>query len=173
MDIEALVIAAVFWLVPSPAPHWRETQDQYNERVKTIAVATSETTNDPEMALAIVTQFRYESHFSKNVHSGKKLGDGGRAICLGQHHINWRTKSEWQALAGLDLESTLRCASATRDALQAGRRFCRVNHGKRIDWRHIFSYYSTGRSCLECRYMRRERLLNRIKKKFLEGKNGK
>ena len=62
------------------------------------------------------------------LHSGKLRGDGGRSICLSQHMLgSWfRTRAEWESLAGTDLEATKRCAAYTMRALVYHAKRCRI-----------------------------------------------
>lgn len=110
----AIVVTAILSLMPEPSPKWQETPETYRERVDLIAQAVADASDGKrQRAMAIVVVFWGESRFSPVIHSGERRGDGGKAICLGQHQRINRTEAEWEALAGTTLEATTRCARAT------------------------------------------------------------
>jgi len=97
-------------------------------------------------AMAIVVTFWGEGRFSPLVQSGEHRGDGGRAICLGGHHQEGLSEEEWLGLAGLDLESTTRCAALTAKRLKSAWWYC---HGQdpKHSWKEAIVLYGTGRTC--------------------------
>jgi hypothetical protein len=127
------------WYPPGQNP---ETESAYGDRVETIVKAIASEVKDPELAAAVLVKWHAESGgFRLSVHSGERLGDDGRAICLGQLHMSKDLlKADWLKLAGTDLESTRRCAAATANLLGKARRLCR-------DWGKAFSAYATGKGC--------------------------
>jgi len=143
----AIVLTALLSLMPAPSPKWNETQEQYLARAEVIAQAVADASDGKrQRAMAILTVFWGESRFSPLIHAGTHRGDGGHAICLGQHQQLTRTKEDWEALAGTDLEATTRCARATGDALVRSWHYC---HGlnPKFDYPEAFVLYGTGRTC--------------------------
>lgn len=141
------VLTAMLSLMPGPSPAWNETQEQYLARAQVVAesvVAASD--GKRQRAMAILVVFWGESRFSPLIHAGLKLGDGGKAICLGQHHQLTRTTEEWASLAGTDREATTRCARATGDALVRSWHYCRALSEK-FDYTEAFTLYGTGSTC--------------------------
>jgi hypothetical protein len=98
------------------------------------------------MAMAVVVTFWGESRFSPLIQAGEHRGDGGRALCLGQLHQGSLTPEEWQRLAGLDLESTTRCATVTAQRLKGAWWYCHDLNPKH-SWPEAFVLYGSGRTC--------------------------
>lgn len=119
-------------------------------------------------AAAMATAF-YESGIALSVHSGKRLGDGGRSICFMQinrgnpgSYMPSRSKSpaqisieganvqkiaHWRELAGVDLEASFRCARAGVVSLARMRAYCasRVPAAELLP--ATLSAYMHGSSC--------------------------
>jgi len=144
----AVILAAILSLVPAPSATWNETPLEYRTRAELIATAIDETTATHELAMAVVVTFWGESRFSPAIHAGARRGDNGHAICMGQHHRLSRSRAEWLALAGTDLESTKRCSLATAEMLYRARGHCR-SLIPRADYPQAFVLYGTGRTCLD------------------------
>ena len=148
----SIILAAILTLMPAPSPKWSETTTQFRERMELISQAIAEASKvaKPEqrrqMAMAIVVTFWGESRFSPLVQAGERRGDGGHAICLGSNHQERLTEAEWLGLAGLDLESTTRCATITAQRLKGAWWYC---HGMNPahSWPQAFVLYGTGRTC--------------------------
>ena len=104
-----------------------------------------------ELAAAVLVKQHAESRFALDVHSGARLGDRGKAACLGQlHQSRFLPASEWRALVGTDEDATLRCAQATARMLVAHARHCQVWRGLRANWEIVaitFASYGTGGQC--------------------------
>ncbi len=99
-----------------------------------------------ELVAAILTIGWFESRYAERIHSGKKLGDAGKAIGIWQVQANRHIRgAAWRAMGGTDYTSTVQAAYwATRIFSQAYRR-C-ANRGKR-GVQQAFSMYATGYSC--------------------------
>jgi len=149
----AYILTAIYSLMPGPSPKWNETQEHYDARMEIIAhgIATSvekkvKAPHRLQMAIAEVVTFWGETRFNPELHSGARLGDGGHAICLGQHHQLWRTESEWRGLAGQDLEATTRCAEETALGLKRAWHYCNQLDPK-FGYAQAFVLYGTGKTC--------------------------
>lgn len=148
-----LILAAILTLMPAPSPKWGESNETFRTRMTLVAQAISEaskvakTPQRHQMAMAIVVTFWGESRFSPLVQSGDHRGDGGLAICLGGNHPGNLSQEAWLGLAGLDLESTTRCATVTAERLKSAWWFC---HGldPKHSWPQAFVLYGSGRTCL-------------------------
>lgn len=146
------ILAAILLLMPAPSPKWGETQAEFLTRMGLIAQSISEASKgvkEPyrrQMAMAIVVTFWGESRFSPLVQSGAHRGDSGRAICLGGNHQEGLSRDEWLGLAGLDLESTTRCAAVTARRLKSAWWYC---HGldPKHSWPEAFVLYGSGWTC--------------------------
>ena len=132
-----VILAAILFLMPAPSPKWDESVPAFHARMELIAQAIAEASNVArppqrrQMAMAIVVTFWGESRFSPLVQSGEHRGDGGAALCLGGNHQEKLTEAEWLSLAGLDLESTTRCATLTATRLKSAWWYC---HGMNPKW---------------------------------------
>jgi len=144
--------AAVHALMPAPSPAWGESKEAFEARMDIVAVSVDKAVQKApprmqyKLGLAVLTVFWGESRFSPLIHSGAKLGDGGKAICMGQHHQLTRTEEEWRSLAGLDAESTTRCAEATVNALARAWGYCFARDPK-ATFAEAFVLYGTGMTC--------------------------
>lgn len=159
MSLKASLLAAALSLPPPwYAPGKQvEAEPEYRRRLETIVsaiAAESEGVNGwtwgrKSLAIAVLSKFYEESRFALEVHRGSRRGDRGRAICLGQHHRNGRTESQWEALAGTDEASTRRCARATVQALVAAHRYCDLDGRPLTDQNmaRVFALYGTGARC--------------------------
>lgn len=146
------ILAAILLLMPAPSPKWDEPQDAFLARMELIAQSIAEASKVAkppqrrQMAMAIVVTFWGESRFSPLVQAGDHRGDGGAAICLGSNHQGSLTEAAWLSLAGLDLESTTRCATVTAGRLKSAWWYC---HGldPKHSWPAAFVLYGSGRTC--------------------------
>jgi len=146
------ILAAILVLMPGPSPKWGESDIEFRARMELIARSiekASEVARPSQrrhMAMAITVTFWGESRFSPLVQSGEHRGDGGAAICLGGNHQEKLTREEWVGLAGLDLESTTRCATVTAERLKSAWWYC---HGvdPKHSWPEALVLYGTGRTC--------------------------
>lgn len=147
-----IFLAAILWLLPAPSPKWNETPEAFHARMSLIAdsvdqaVQFAKPADRKQLGLAVVVKFWGESRFAPLVHSGAKLGDGGRAICMGQHQRNRLSENEWRSLGGADLNSTTRCAELTAKRLKAAFWYC-YERDHKYGWTNAFTLYGTGRSC--------------------------
>lgn len=147
-----MILAAILWLLPAPSPKWNETPEAFHARMELIAQSINAAAQDVkpayrrDAALAVAVTFWGESRFSPLIQSGEHRGDGGKALCLGQHHQLKMTDAEWRGLVGTDLQSTTRCATLTVQRLKSSWHYCRgIN--PRASWPEAFVVYGTGRTC--------------------------
>lgn len=147
------ILAAILVLMPAPSPKWGESDVEFRARMELIAQAVDAATSKVarpsqrrHMAVAIVVTFWGEGRFSPLVQAGEHRGDGGAAICLGGNHQVNLTHEEWLGLAGLDLESTTRCATVTAERLKSAWWYC---HGldPKNHWPEALVLYGTGKTC--------------------------
>ncbi len=146
------ILAAILTLMPAPSPNWGETQAEFKDRMALVSQAVaraSEVARPPQrhaLAMALVVTFWGESRFSPLIQAGTHRGDGGDALCLGQLHQGDLTHEEWLGLAGLDLESTTRCATVAAKRMKGAWWYC---HGldSRYSWPEAFVLYGSGRTC--------------------------
>ena len=159
-DLKSALLAAALslpppWYPPGANP---ETQEHYENRVARIAVAIAEEAEQAPgwswgarpLAFAALTVMYKESHFALAVHSGEKLGDEGRAACLGQLHVSGLVpRHEWMELTGVDVAATRRCARATMRLLAVQHRGCRMRRQSPTigNMSQIFAAYGSGGSC--------------------------
>jgi hypothetical protein len=148
-----VILAAILTLMPTPSPKWGESYTEFRARMELIAQAISYGSQvvDGEvprrqLAMAVAVTFWGEGRFSPLVQAGERRGDSGLAICLGGLHPVDLSHEEWLKLAGLDLESTTRCATVTAQRLKRSIGYCR-NLDPRATWTHAFTLYGTGRTC--------------------------
>jgi len=148
----SIILAAILTLMPAPSPKWGETNSDFHARAQLIAQSIDEASKvarPPQrrhMAMAIVVTFWGEGRFSPLVQSGEHRGDGGAAICLGGNHQEKLSPEEWLGLAGLDLESTTRCATVTAQRLKSAWWYCHDLDPKH-SWPEAFVLYGSGRTC--------------------------
>lgn len=152
------------WHPPGEEP---ETPEQYRARVAVIASAVALETPSLEWASVVLTVMHRESRFALAIHSGQKLGDQGRAICLSQQHRNGRSEAAWLALAGTSPEATRRCVRATYRTLRRAMGWCRSRHGS-AGMAEALSLYANGQDCRasigRARALRAQRLLDRMRR---------
>lgn len=160
-DLKTALLSAALsfpppWYPPGENP---EDVEQYRARVQVIAESIASEASDARgwgwgtkaLAFATLTLMYNESRFSLSVHTGEKLGDRGRASCLGQIHMSGMVpKHEWMRLTGADTASTRRCARATIRLLISQQRVCRLqaHPGNVRNMARVFTAYGTGGSCL-------------------------
>lgn len=149
----SVIFAAILYLLPGPSPKWNETREAFRERTtmisKTIDVGVRKVA-PPQLwrplALAVAVVYWGEGRFSPLVQSGERRGDGGLAICLGGHHQLKLSTEEWEGLAGLDYDSTLRCSELTAKRLLSSWNYCQ-NLNPSYGWTEAMTLYGTGRTC--------------------------
>jgi hypothetical protein len=152
MILAPIFLAAALALMPAPSPAWNESREAFDGRMTMIAGSVEKAVQRaPERArfqlgLAVLTVFWGESRFSPLIHAGLKLGDGGAAICMGQHHQLKRSQEDWRALAGLDEGATTRCAEATAQTLVGAWYYCQARDPQ-ATYAEAFVLYGTGRTC--------------------------
>lgn len=139
LSLALFIIALTF---PRPVACPEETLDAYTSRVGTIIHGVSIEAETPEEAAMVTVVFYEESRFRLDIHSGERLGDGGKAKCLGQIHPHAK---DWDYLAGTDLESTRRCAAQSLRHLRWGLRNCAPRKGTdEVRAAYAYAYYATG-----------------------------
>lgn len=147
-----IILAAILALMPAPSPKWGESELEFRARMELIAQAigtASKVAKAPyrhQLAMAVVVTFWGESRFSPLVQAGEHRGDSGKAICLGSNHQERLSSEEWLGLAGLDLESTTRCATVTAERLKSAWYYCHERDPKH-SWPEALVLYGTGRTC--------------------------
>ena len=147
-----LILAAILVLMPAPAPSWGESRDEFHARMELIsqsidtAIQVASPPQRRQMAMAVVVTFWGESRFSPLIQGGQHTGDGGRALCLGQLHQEKLSREEWLALAGLDLDSTTRCATVAAKRLKSAWWYCHELNPQ-FSWPEAFVLYGSGRTC--------------------------
>lgn len=140
-DLRAAVLAAIWpWAFPAGHP---ERMEHYETRLGTIATAIDAEAKDREEAAAIVVIWRRESRFRFDVHAGWTKGDRGKATCLGSIHPS-KLVPDWSELAGIDLESTTKCAHHTIRILKSGLWMCARGSSGEKAWAYAFEYYWRG-----------------------------
>ncbi len=146
------ILAAILLLMPAPSPKWHESREEFRERMILVAESIAEASkvarapHRRQLAMAVVVTFWGESRFSPRVQAGERRGDGGRAICLGGNHRLNLSEEEWLGLAGLDLESTTRCATMTAKRLRSAWWYCNELNPKH-SWAEALVLYGTGKTC--------------------------
>ena len=88
-----------------------------------------------------VKSWHESRRFALEVHDGRKRGDGGRSICLGQI---WGGSEK---LTGTDLEATRRCYHEVLRHLLMHAQRCSVGGARRSAVSGMFAGYGTGSSC--------------------------
>ncbi len=136
------VAAALLGVWLALEPHGTDAAEDPAERatrIGTIAAAVeAETADDIEAALVAATIEHEGEHLSRRVHEGRRLGDGGRAYCLGQVHAQRRLPpAELRRTVGTDYAATRRCVRAVVAAYRVVP--CTIA-GK-------INAYATGRGC--------------------------
>jgi len=148
----SIILAAILTLMPAPSPKWGETGSEFHARMELIAQAVSvasqvaKPSHRRQLAMALVVTFWGESRFSPLVQSGEHKGDGGHAICLGGNHQESLSEADWRGLAGLDLESTTRCATVSAMRLKSAWWYCHDLDPKH-SWPQAIVLYGTGKTC--------------------------
>lgn len=147
MNLAAFALATILRILPHPSPAWHEPQADYEARAATIAnAAVLAARHDRDLLVAELVVVDFESSFNPAVHAGTKRGDGGKALCLAQLHRNGHDAATWEALAGLDADSTARCLGAEANALRWALMRCQRLDSK-YGWPEAIVLYGTGRTC--------------------------
>lgn len=148
----SIILAAILTLMPGPSPTWGESMPEFRARMELIAQSIAEASkvarapHRKQIAMAIVVTFWGESRFSPLVQAGEHRGDGGQAICLGGNHQERLSAQDWLGLAGLDLESTTRCATVTALRLKSAWWYC-YGLNPKYSWPQALVLYGSGRTC--------------------------
>lgn len=117
-------------------PHVTDSDEAPRDRVKRLSVIASSIEDATESQIeraALISLGRHESHFSKDVCEGARLGDKGKAYGCWQSHDTDRS--------GGVARQALR---AIRD-LRRGGNYCRARGYDYLTG--AFSIYATGRKC--------------------------
>lgn len=175
------MIDAIFAVLLSFPAHTVDVEPltDRQERLRVIATAITHAAeratcvNEPEgcralwpgeakaLSAYLLTVGWFESNWSVKVHSGERLGDKGRAIGLWQQHRNARlSKSDWQALAGTNLEATTQAALEATRTLAGAYLRCRRRAADAVSG--TFAAYATGGACSWAGATRRTRLYHSI-----------
>ncbi len=86
-----IILALITFLVPPQHQKKRETTDEAKARYSVIAKAISaEAGADKTLALFLLSAARHESAFRRDIHTGKRRGDGGPGYDLSRGADRWR-----------------------------------------------------------------------------------
>lgn len=154
-----------------PAGGGPETEQDRRERWTMVADVLSDLPQGTDLwpqdqTALVATIWKFESSLDFHVHGGERspIGhqDRGTSRCLGQikHVKHWWTLKQWSELAGRDVESTKRCASATLKVIGYHLKRCKLRQElpEYARWRApltegeagiLFNAYGTGSSCSE------------------------
>ncbi len=148
MDAVAAWLIGIFTAQAAPAE--AETPTERAARIAVIAHSIeAETRSAEEAALVARTVWEESAGLRRDVHSGRRKGDDGKATCLGQIHAQLMVpQAEWRTLAGIDAEATRRCVAATVRLYRTVSARCY----RRGDWQQerlarMAAAYATGRTC--------------------------
>lgn len=106
--------------------------------------------SDNDLAWVTLTKIYHESiWFSVDVHDGRKRGDGGKSVCLGQ------IMHGAEELVGTDLDSTRNCVRRVMAYLIMHQHGCLAKQAKPSSWSvaRVYAGYGTGRTCNANHYM--------------------
>lgn len=137
------------WYPPGRCP---ETHAERAERLTVIALAIEAETEDADLwaedwtredwAWAAFAKTWAESgRFRLEVHDGRRRGDNGKSVCLGQ------IMHGGESLVGTSLEATRRCYREVFRHLQLHQQRCRVFVPTVTGVSRVFAGYGTGHSC--------------------------
>ena len=128
-----IILALMVLLVPPKAQQARETEADATARYSVIAEAiAAEAGDDARLARFLVTVARHESSFRRDIHSGKKRGDGGRSwglfqIMVSEHATQLLPRkargTDGKLLRARDIAGTT--PVATRNAAKAAAHYLR------------------------------------------------
>ena len=149
--------AAILALLADRAPQQYAAEP---DRFAVIAVATERAVkaalprwHRPEKLLlaALLTAALRESGFRKDIHSGELRGKAGE-ICLVQIHPRnpvWRTVGapSFDALGGVDLQSTTYCLTAGALSLARAASYCGARHYRKNWAQAMWTLYHYGSKC--------------------------
>lgn len=135
-----------------PPGHCPETGAQRAARLSVVALAIEAETTEADAwhegwsradwAFAAFTKTWWESgRFRLEVHDGRKRGDNGQSVCLGQ------VMGGGAELVGTDFESTRRCYREVLRILHLHQMRCRVWEASIAGVARVFSGYGSGYSC--------------------------
>lgn len=142
--LAAILSLGVAWTPPGElAP---ETPSERRDRLETVARAIELEVPDRQWRAVVIALLWHESRYALDVHSGAKLGDAGRAACLGQLHRLGLPRDEWEALTGVGLPATRRCVRVAYQRLRAAQRWCGYHAGDRSIGAAL-ALYGSGREC--------------------------
>lgn len=133
-----------------------ETKAEHQVRMSRVATSLSIFPKDNygwhwskrELQLVLISTLYIESGFHHDVHSGKKLGDNGRAACLAQLHVTHLVPRErWHRITGTGLRETATCIQSAANVLGHLARTCTKKAGglTQSKLRIIFNAYQSGR----------------------------
>lgn len=152
------IILFNYYLSRVPEHLRHETNDEALARITTISYAIGRACQEHpipgwpiEGCVALAgTAAKWESGLTREVHAGAKLGPSGE-LCLFQIHPDalandpaYRvTREEWNTLGGIDVEATVRCATAGVKTLGYHVHRCRIGfeNGGWIAAARVFSEY--------------------------------
>jgi len=148
MSPTALWLAGIF--LAAPGPDEAELRSLRESRIETIATAISLETRSPEeAALVAATVWEESGRLRNDVQDGRRRGDKGKAICLGQVHAQRALpRAEWAATVGLDTASMRRCiAVVVRLYRVIGAKCDRRGDALEERLARRAAAYATGKSC--------------------------
>jgi hypothetical protein len=105
------------------------------------------------VAALLATSFEEGMKWHKDVHTGKRTGDAGKARCLTQLHAHpfWMPRALWLASTGTDLEATRLCMRGAVNVLSHYSASCvsewRAASDLEGSLARINAGYGTGHSC--------------------------
>lgn len=142
--LAAILSLGVAWTPPGETPP--ESRDERRERLETVARAVELEVPTRQWRAVVIALLWHESRFARDVHSGARMGDAGRAACLGQLHRLGLPRDEWEALTGVGLPATRRCVRLAYERLRAAQRWCRHREGDGSVGAAL-ALYGSGRVC--------------------------
>jgi hypothetical protein len=142
--LAAILSLGVAWTPPGETPP--ESNSERRQRLETVARAVELEVPTRQWRAVVIALLWHESRFARDVHSGARMGDAGRAACLGQLHRLGLPRDEWEALTGVGLPATRRCVRVAYQRLRAAQRWCRARHGD-SSIAATLALYGSGRSC--------------------------
>lgn len=132
--MKAAAIVVLMCLLVPPGKHRTEDEDQARARYATVATAIAAEAKTRAEALYLLTVYRHESAFHRDVHRGLERGDDAKSWCLGQillgqHAWTKVPGTDYRArdLVGLELGATRRCTEVALTKLRRGIASCGAN----------------------------------------------
>jgi hypothetical protein len=147
-------------MMAMPGPSEKEEPRDRAGRLATIAIAIVEETRDDigwfpswqhyhRASLVAVKTYHESGRWRLDVHNGKRRGDQGRSVCLGQIMSgHWIDVDLHRSLPGTDMASTRRCIKVTTAYLSRARRMCSSGLNPSMNAAaRAYALYGTGYRC--------------------------